>query len=352
VLYDNFAVSVSLFQGDERWRRILNRADRGFGLTADRLVDALRRYYSPADRKEVRSALAWLEQRRAVVKRLVEKDRQAAYLDALIASSPSAATIPEGNLVEDLLAVAGSWPDEAMDALDLWRWESAQHAVGLLLSEDPTAVPAHRGVLRPTPDLVASIEGSLEPLDLLLDKSRWRSVDKLIPGYFTHVGIWLGGEPELRSLELWDHPLVRPHHDRLARGDAVLEAVRAGVRLVSVERFLNLDDLAVLRRVDLDREGRRAALVRAVRQIGKEYDFNFSVETTDRLVCSEVPYLVFTDLAWPTEDILGRAAISPDHVAVMALDGGPFRLERLFVAGREVQERRLEVYRGLVAPAP
>ena len=53
--------------------------------------------------------------------------------------------------------------------------------------------------------------------------------------------------------------------------------------------------------------------------MGKTYDFNFDVETTDKLVCSELLYQSFGDVAWPTEKYLGRVTISPDNVASLIL---------------------------------
>ena len=59
----------------------------------------------------------------------------------------------------------------------------------------------------------------------------------------------------------------------------------------------------------------------ALSQLGKGYDFNFDVETTHKLVCSELLYQSFGDTVWPTEDYLGRTTISPDNVASLSLYG-------------------------------
>ena len=55
--------------------------------------------------------------------------------------------------------------------------------------------------------------------------------------------------------------------------------------------------------------------------MGKAYDFNFDVETTGTIVCSELPYHVYPGVDWTTEEQLGRFTISPDHVALEALEG-------------------------------
>jgi hypothetical protein len=35
--------------------------------------------------------------------------------------------------------------------------------------------------------------------------------------------------------------------------------------------------------------------------LGKEYDFNFNVETDEDVVCSELAYTVFKNIDWPTK---------------------------------------------------
>ena len=54
----------------------------------------------------------------------------------------------------------------------------------------------------------------------------------------------------------------------------------------TLEHFLNIDDLAVLRMKSMGSEAPAQSIVRALRQVGKEYDFNF-----DRvMVKKRLPY--------------------------------------------------------------
>jgi hypothetical protein len=79
-------------------------------------------------------------------------------------------------------------------------------------------------------------------------------------------------------------------------------------------------------------------LLRAFAQIGKEYDFNFDVESDRRIVCSELAYVVFTDVDWPTSSVLGRYSISPDQVALRATKKGPFSPVIIYHDGVEIRE--------------
>jgi len=182
-----------------------------------------------------------------------------------------------------------------------------------------------------------ALASRLRPLDVLLEKTPFRLTDKSIPGHYGHVAIWIGTEEELRELDLWDHPLVRPHHERIRNGAHIVEALRPGVRLNPLESFLNIDDLLVLRRRELTLEQTRESLLLAFAQIGKAYDFNFDVESDRRIVCSELAFIVFPHDPWPTSRVLGRASITPDQVATKARPDGLFEPVILFHDGVEIQ---------------
>jgi uncharacterized protein YycO len=128
----------------------------------------------------------------------------------------------------------------------------------------------------------------------------------------------------------------------------VVEALRDGVQMNTLEHFLNIDDLAVLRVKSLGEEALGQAIIRAFRQIGKEYDFNFDVETTNKIVCSELVYLVYPGPDWPTDKIIGRYTISPDNVALKVIKDGPLGLILLYHDGNRIQKNRDQVFEELM----
>jgi uncharacterized protein YycO len=128
----------------------------------------------------------------------------------------------------------------------------------------------------------------------------------------------------------------------------VVEALRDGVQMNTLEHFLNIDDLAVLRVKSLGEEALGQAIIRAFRQIGKEYDFNFDVETTNKIVCSELVYLVYPGADWPTDKIIGRYTISPDNVALKVIKDGPLGLILLYHDGNRIQKNRDQVFEELM----
>ncbi|WP_051304716.1 YiiX/YebB-like N1pC/P60 family cysteine hydrolase [Chitinilyticum litopenaei] len=169
----------------------------------------------------------------------------------------------------------------------------------------------------------AALAGELKPLDILLEKTPFRLTDKMIPGHYGHVAVWLGSEEELRALGVWER--IAPHYQQqIRKGGRIVEALRGGVTISTLEHFLNIDDLLVLRdRRTLSPQYRRDAVLTALEQVGKEYDFNFDVMTHERIVCSELAYVVFPDIAWPLDRTLGRYTISPDNVAQLAVSNQP-----------------------------
>ena len=99
---------------------------------------------------------------------------------------------------------------------------------------------------------------------------------------------------------------------------------------------------------ELSKTQRKDYLLRAFRQVGKEYDFNFDIETDKRIVCSELAYVIFHDINWPTEKSLGRYTISPDNVAVMALKNGPLKVIQLYKDGKKVRKNKTKIFAKLL----
>ena len=181
-----------------------------------------------------------------------------------------------------------------------------------------------------------------------LEKTPFRLTDKFIPGHYGHVAIWTGDEAQLRALGVWDHPVIAPYQSAVRQGRHIVEALRPGVQINSLDRFLNVDDLVVLRHTRLEPERRRQFVLDTFRQIGKEYDFHFDVETDKRIVCSELVYVVFRDVQWPTVRQLGRYTISPDNVAVRALDRNPFTPVAIYHDGVRIRDRLEETLAALL----
>lgn len=158
---------------------------------------------------------------------------------------------------------------------------------------------------------------TLKPMDILIEKSPFTLTDKLIPGHFGHVAVYLGTKEQLQAIGMWNHPDILPYHEDIEQGKVILEAVRPGVRLNTLEEFLNIDELTIVRKDDVLVNDTLLIeqITRGMDQIGKAYDFNFDISTLDKIVCSELIYIMYGNVHWPTEYRLGRPTITPDDVA-------------------------------------
>lgn len=376
-LNDNWILAVASFQNEPRLRRLLNDPDSGFGIDANTLAMMSRAANSLTIRERVRHAIYFYEKdrkklfRSKQLRERVEQDNDYLYLDLLIRSSPSYNMLRERRagtfLVRQLDEVGRISTDFihelGKDGMDLLS-KFFGNTVGM--------VETRKGKLYEREEVISHLTGVLEPLDILLEKTPFRLTDLCIPGHFGHVAIWLGTEQELKGLGLWEHPVVRPYHAQLRSSETsrrgkkalIVEALRSGVQLSTLEDFVNVDDLAVLRPTavtesidDAQREAlTKEALLLAFRQVGKEYDFNFDIHTTEKIVCSELVYVSFPSIAWPTDQVMGRYTISPDNVAKQALEGSPLRLVLFYHDGELIaddQEKRkaLQVFRKLVESA-
>lgn len=336
VLYDNYLIGIQPFQDDGSLRRLINNDNVKARLAIDQVTLS---YRSRANLVRVARGLRFFEAYRKEQTKLgIQVPEQVAYLDALVLGSPTFQSL-QRKIPSQLSFIAQSldWLVTALtDRLTDYRTElmgqlsgSFGNAVGL--------IELRKGLLYGQPALAAKIEGGLKPLDILLEKTPFRLTDALIPGHWGHVAIWVGSPEELMAAGVWDHPAVQKHHLAIRQGRRVIEALREGVVASSLEHFLNIDDLAVLRPRELSAETRRHFLIKAFEQIGKEYDFNFDVETDKRIVCSELVYVVFDQgYDWPTERMLGRATISPDNVARAVMESKNIDVEILYHQGREV----------------
>ena len=222
-------------------------------------------------------------------------------------------------------------------------------------------VQTRKGKLKNLPEPeVQEIVNTLKPLDILFDKTPFRMTDKFIPGHYGHVAVWVGTENELRELGVWeqlphlyDNAVKRYSYkgpsfqQSIRNGKHIIEALRPGVQMNSMRDFLNIDDLAVIRPKDCPRgvessncltlEKKRLYLLEAFKQIGKKYDFNFDVNTENEVVCSEMAYRTFVDFDFSTTRTLGKHAISPDQVAMLATDpNDPFYPVLLYHDGEPV----------------
>lgn len=341
-MYDNYVFGAMIFESDKRLRRLLNDPDKGFNVDANKLLEVSLSATSVTKQQRIKKGIEFYENE---IQSLAINDDDYNYLSTLIQSSTSYNHIKNIGFKEMLNKKVNLLEHISRDLLADVREEGLSN-VSKVFGNAVGLVETRKGILFENDTVKSDLLNTLQPLDILLEKTPFRLTDKLIPGYFGHVAIWTGTKKDLERLNLWNHEIVRPYHniieqEHFATNKNVLEALREGVQLSSLDHFLNVDDVVVLRPVfpnDKKEELIKESLLLAFRQIGKEYDFNFDVNTTEKIVCSELAYVCFPTINWPTDKTLGRFTISPDNVANLCWNGVPLELVSFYHQGKKCDE--------------
>lgn len=348
-LYDNYLLGVVLFEQDGRLRKLINDPDMGFGLVANMLNEMTLNANSIETRYRVRKVILYYEEFLEEIKLAAQSDADVAYLNQLITSSPSynytkkirINEISAKKFVAFERITADMISESSKDGFDL---------ISGLFGNTMGLFESRKGKLYGDAQAKKIISETLQPLDILLEKTPFRLTDKLIPGHFGHVAIWTGSKAELIDLDIWGNPYVQKYKQELSSDTninskdehQIIEALRSGVQLSTLDEFMNIDDFVILRPIFKEKEGEKAftkeALIMAFRQLGKKYDFNFDVNTTDKIVCSELAYVSFPSIDWPTQKTLGRHNISPDNVAKLAWNNLPLELILFYHDGQLVEK--------------
>jgi len=186
----------------------------------------------------------------------------------------------------------------------------------------------------------------LQPLDIILEKTPFRLTDKFIPGYWGHAAIYIGNEAQLKKLGIWDNIFVKKFHVQISKGNVIIEALRSKVELNTFKNFSNIDDYAHLRlNEELTLEKKREMIIRTFAQIGKKYDFGYDVESSKKIICSELHYITFDEVVFKTSKFMGINSVSVDQIAEQGLKGGAFYPIDLYLDSIKIEEDKIiELY--------
>ena len=358
LLYDNYLVAVAPYEEHNKLRYIINESG------IDPEVEGYLRIVSESytDRKKMQRLIKAIEFISKIEQwesdhpnsGLMQNDPDNQYLNMMIYGSPSYGEIRKNSSqeTESIFSInkINIFNNKIEDNIRLIS-SDATNQVSKMFGNAAGIIVARRGKMDELPkEKQSEIIANMQPLDILLEKAPFRLTDHLIPGYWSHVALWSGTENELRELGVWDElPTIyneakeKYHYsgpdfqEAIRNGHMVIEALRPGVQINTLQHFLNIDDLGVLRLNGLTIENKRSYLLNAFSQIGKSYDFNFDVESKNEIVCSELIYISFDDLDWNTSKTAGRYTISPDNVAQKLLDDNMDPV-LLYINGEELTE--------------
>ncbi len=335
LLYDNYLLAISLFEGDSKLRRILNERDPGYQVKSIELAKITMNYNSISNRGRVRRAIRFYERATVHSFKPLVVSREAEYLKMLIAQSPSYTMVKKWSpmyVVGRKVGFLGGVTNDTMTTME----REGVNMFSMVFGNAVGLVETRKGKLYKKGNVQTDVSGSLRAGDILLEKTPFRLTDKLIPGYWGHAAVWIGTEAELKELGIWDHPLVSRYRDEIREGRMVVEALRSGVEMNTLQHFLNVDSVGVLRKPNQSREARANTVIQALRQVGKPYDFNFDVESKGRVYCSKLVYLSYSGIDWPTKKSMGRTTFTPDDVAIEATRDHVLQVVTFYHDGKRV----------------
>ena len=341
MLYDSYLTIVALASEDTRIRRFLNQSDIGYGKNEDQMAAMTDDFLSIANLSSIEQAIAYYEKNRATIQLDTITDDNLAYLDLLIQSSssyPLLRDLPVENIIGRRMNARNNTIQDSLNALN----RTAVNGISELFGNTVGLVEQRKGKLYQDKTAEQLILSKLQPGDILLEKTPFRLTDKMIPGYWGHAAIWLGNQQELIELGLWNTPIIQDYQQQIQNQQLLVEALRDGTKMNTLNHFLNIDDLVILRQKNITRQDKKQIIELTLRQIGKPYDFNYDVETTDKIVCSQLVYLAYTHIEWPTDNIAGRYTISPDNIALKALKDGELEIILLYIDGKLYTEDKYE----------
>ena len=187
-------------------------------------------------------------------------------------------------------------------------------------------------------DLLRSV---LQPFDIVLMKSPHHLTDQFIPGYFGHVGIWLGSELAARLKE-------KVAAKDSIKGKAMVEVLRSGVKISSLKDFADGEVFLVIRLQNLSNELKETIISNVQKQLGKDYDFNFDIESPEAITCTELVYLAYDFVDWQIRYTWSRYTLSPDDLALTALKNTLFEFPVFIENGVITKNPDPSVIRSLV----
>jgi uncharacterized protein YycO len=317
-LFENHVATQEAFDSQPVLRNKLNEGYPEFGIAPDYYASSTSRAANPEYRKAMRDAIQYFSDHRgAIEQRMPYTPESVRLLYAHIVKSPILRQMPGSDVFQEIVVLPGRTITGFFDF--------SEHELGRLKFTTSKVVGNTMGMVRwrtgkykDDPAMLQTMLAHLQPGDILMEKSPFTLTDKTIPGHFGHAAIYVGSIDQLRALDALDLPMVQKNLDRIASGQRVVEALRSGVQLDRLEDFMNIDDVAILRPKTLSAEDRKQAVNLALGNLGKAYDFNFDVNTTDKIVCSELVYLVYPQIDFVTQRVMGSFAVTPDDIAIRA----------------------------------
>jgi hypothetical protein len=188
----------------------------------------------------------------------------------------------------------------------------------------------------------------VQPYDILLSKSPGHLSGKIIPGYFGHAAIWLGDEIHKKKGLFTIFKNKNSARYKLHQ-KGIAEALRSGVLVSNMQEFADGEVFIILRPKTLSTQQKQRIVQNTMKQMGKNYDFNFDIESPDMVNCTELVFLAYDFINWKVRYFMERYTLFPDDLLLTALENeDQFEIVALMKEGNMVIHPRVDEVKGLV----
>jgi uncharacterized protein YycO len=322
-LYDNNKAMREAFDNNALLSSKLNESYPELSINAGFYNSSNMRAANPEYRKAMNDAVQYFNDNKpAIEAELSQSASPIPTLYAYVAQSPYLLKQTGSNVFKEIVILPVK-AAKGMLGLSGRSLGGIKFSTSQVVGNTVGLVRWRNGKLKDDAAMLKTLQAQLQPGDILLEKTPFALTDKSIPGHFGHAAIYTGTANQLRDLGAFTLPqknlaMVQKNLAKIEAGHVVVEALRNGVQLDTLEDFMNIDDIAILRPKYVSPEARIEAVNLALGNLGKKYDFNFDVNTTETIVCSELVYIVYPQIDFVTKRVLGSFAITPDDIAVQA----------------------------------
>jgi len=357
-----YAKSLKLIQAYEREtlvRRKLNEPDAKFELAAGLFDELLQAYSSLGNYWELLRALWFWQANRRAIQKLVHID--AGWKDVIDTIVHQRAVVRQRFVGVVLRRLRYDWRA-------LWKTTfqpvrrtrySIQSLIGGACAELRTGGPFHPAI---DAAVIAQLRPLLRPGDVLLMRAEKKLTAAVLPGFWAHAALFVGGTADIEELGLTQHAHVARRWTNLIEKNTgngcVVEAITPRVRIESLERALLADNVVVLR-PGVEAQGLRQAIIEAFGHVDKPYDFEFNFNVSTRIVCTELIYRCYHrrgPIEFSLIKRLGRYTLSGDDIMNMVVGsfdrpGSPVPFEPVALALKMAGGRAQIVSRPEIVPA-
>lgn len=359
LLYENHQAMRDSFKDQALLRQKLNEGYPELGIAPGYYRSSMLRAGNLEYRKTMMDAIQYFNDNQTTIQQhLANSSETLQALCRYISQSNLLSTYSGGNALKEVLKLPFKAITEVRE-IQTVSLKELKFSSSRLLGNTLGLVRWREGKLKNNEALIQMVVSQLQPGDILLEKTPFTLTDKTIPGHFGHAAVYIGTAEQLKALHMQDMPEVRKHLDKINSGAGVVEALRNGVQLNNIQEFMNIDDFAVLRPKHLTESQQVKAVKIALSNVGKRYDFNFDVNTTETIVCSELVYIAYPHIDFVTKRVLDSYTISPDDIAVQAGQAENYPLALVLFAhnGQLVLDQHTDqdgqaLYASFVRPPP